>query len=189
MPFFYDLKLPELEGSIPLSGAARPRTRVHQANTEIALLRSADQKVILRIAGRGVLSAWYVPEGAPVQPGQVLARIDADGEDITLWATLFGSLETTNPDQPPSLIRHPCNNPICSSWPQPLPAAANSLPKPASHSRSTRPHPRRPLPQRRPHSLRNPPRPRKSPSRLQSIDPRDPGCPRSRFWDLGNHEL
>jgi hypothetical protein len=82
MPFYYDLKFPELdEGFVLAEQLVRERTFI-PANTEIALLRFANRKVILRNAGRGVLSVWHVQEGAPVQGGQVFARMDADGEDI-----------------------------------------------------------------------------------------------------------
>ena len=82
MPFFYDLKLPELEAGFVLTEQLVGERTLIQANTQIALLRSADRKVILLNAGRGVLSAWYAQPGASVQAGQPLARMDADGEDI-----------------------------------------------------------------------------------------------------------
>jgi hypothetical protein len=82
MPFFYDLKFPELEAGFVLTQQLVREGTFIQANTEIALLRFTDRNVILRNAGRGVLSAWHVQEGAPVQAGQAFARMNADGEDI-----------------------------------------------------------------------------------------------------------
>ena len=48
MPFYYDLKFPELEAGFILAEQLVPERTFIQANTEIALLHFADRRVILR---------------------------------------------------------------------------------------------------------------------------------------------
>jgi multidrug efflux pump subunit AcrA (membrane-fusion protein) len=95
MPFFYDLKFPELEAGFVLAEKLVREHTFIQANTKIAVLRFADRNVTLRNAGPGVLSTWHVPEGTPVKAGQAFARMDADGDDIP-YGRPYLLIETTN---------------------------------------------------------------------------------------------
>jgi len=82
MPFHYELQFPELVGDYILAEQLVPERTYIQANTAIAILHSTDRTLVLRNAGRAVLSRWKVKAGDGVVSGQAFARMDADGEDI-----------------------------------------------------------------------------------------------------------
>jgi len=82
MPFYYDLKSPDLgPGCILEKQLIQKRTFI-EPNTAVALVTIGEKKVILRAVGRGLLAAWHVKAGEPVSMGQTFARMNADGEDI-----------------------------------------------------------------------------------------------------------
>lgn len=82
MPFYYYLKFPDLESGFVLSEQLVPESQHIEANTALASLRLGKKRIVLRNAGRGVLTAWFVKPGSSATPGETFARISADGEEI-----------------------------------------------------------------------------------------------------------
>jgi hypothetical protein len=82
MPFHYNLNTPDFGVSLLLVEQLIPEKTFIEPNTAVALLGAGDERVILRAAGRGCLTAWYAQPGQSLQSGEPFARMDADGEDV-----------------------------------------------------------------------------------------------------------
>jgi hypothetical protein len=84
MPFYYDVKVPEL----PVGGKYKfvkwvlsGKSNI-EANTELAIVSSGETQYVLRNAGPGFFTPWNVQVAEEVSPGQVIGRIVTDGELI-----------------------------------------------------------------------------------------------------------
>jgi hypothetical protein len=87
MPFHYDIKVPDLAPDKPMIKYLfvkwlLPQKSNIDAGTAVAIVGSGDALYVLRRAGPGFFSRWYVKEGHEVSPGQTIGRITTDGELI-----------------------------------------------------------------------------------------------------------
>jgi len=101
MPFYYDLKVPELPAGSKytfvrwvLSGKSDI-----EANTALAIVRCGETQYVLRNAGPGFFTSWKVQGGEEIAPGKAIGRITTDGELIP-YARPYVTFSELPPDQP-----------------------------------------------------------------------------------------
>jgi hypothetical protein len=82
MAFYYDLRLPEELVDCKLVAQIVAKGSCIEANSVIAIIENNEGRSLLRNAGPGVLSGWFICPGEAIAHGDQLARMLADGEDI-----------------------------------------------------------------------------------------------------------
>jgi hypothetical protein len=84
MPFYYDVKVPELPATSKytfVKWALSGKSNI-EANTALAIVRSGEAYYVLRNAGPGFFTPWNVRSGEEITPGQAIGRMTTDGELI-----------------------------------------------------------------------------------------------------------
>jgi len=84
MPFYYDVKVPELPGSSKytfVKWVISGKSYIEE-DTAFAIVRSGETQYELRNAGPGFFAPWKVQGGEEVSLGQAIGRITTDGELI-----------------------------------------------------------------------------------------------------------
>lgn len=87
MPFYYDVKIPELAAGdrstkLVFAKWIVAEKKMVEAGTALAIVRSGETEYLLRNAGPGLFTPWKVREGDEVAEGQAFGRITTDGELI-----------------------------------------------------------------------------------------------------------
>lgn len=87
MPFYYDIKVPDLGPAKPTRKYwfvkwLLPEKSNIEAGTALAIVSDGETKYVLWNAGPGFFSPWDVQEGQEISPGQTIGRMTADGDLI-----------------------------------------------------------------------------------------------------------
>ena len=87
MPFWYDIKVPEIAsaraaGSCKFVKWLAPDKSEVKAGANLAILSDGEVQYLLRIVGPGFLSHWDIKANDDLHVGQTIGRMTTDGELI-----------------------------------------------------------------------------------------------------------
>jgi nicotinate-nucleotide pyrophosphorylase len=104
MPFYYDIKVPDLKPEKTTSKYLLvkwllPLKADIATGTALAIVSDGEARYLLRNAGPGFFSQWHVQEGDEISPGQTIGRITTDGELIP-YGRPYVTLEPAPSHQP-----------------------------------------------------------------------------------------
>jgi hypothetical protein len=104
MPFYYDIKVPDLGSQVANDKYIFVKWLVLdksdlEEGSGFALLSDGKSQYLLRTAGPGFFSQWEIHEGEKIALGQTIGRITTDGELIP-YGRPYVSFNRMVPDRP-----------------------------------------------------------------------------------------